>query len=264
MVHLGDPLEDLAWCSCELWRGGTPFAGAMVAPEELSPPPMRAASGRAVDAERMAFYRVLAVVKMIAIMLTGIRAFRDGRTPICAWRSSITSCRFSSPCSRSRAAGSREVEVLIPIERLIDGCMQTLREEVLPEVGFARGARAGVGGARRAEQLARPHRREAGAGRRPKPIRRTTRSAAAAARRSGRRRGEGAAALESALLAAPSEPPAARAAALREALADAIARATGGRRARPSARPCARTSAAQALRDVMLLKPSLLSEISKG
>ena len=28
----------------------------------------------------MAFYRVLAVVKMIAIMLTGIRAFRDGRT----------------------------------------------------------------------------------------------------------------------------------------------------------------------------------------
>jgi hypothetical protein len=28
----------------------------------------------------MAFYRVLSVVKMIAIMLTGIRAFRDGRT----------------------------------------------------------------------------------------------------------------------------------------------------------------------------------------
>jgi aminoglycoside phosphotransferase (APT) family kinase protein len=79
MVHLGDPLEDLAWCSCELWRGGTPWASAMVAPEALASA-YAAASGRAVDAARMAFYRVLAVVKMIAIMLTGIRAFCDGRT----------------------------------------------------------------------------------------------------------------------------------------------------------------------------------------
>ena len=36
--------------------------------------------GRAAVAERLHFYRVLAVVKMIAIMLTGLRAFRDGRT----------------------------------------------------------------------------------------------------------------------------------------------------------------------------------------
>ena len=79
MVHLGDPLEDLAWCSSELWRGRTPWAGAMIAPEDFAAAYARA-SGRAVDAERMAFYRVLAVVKMIAIMLTGIRAFRDGRT----------------------------------------------------------------------------------------------------------------------------------------------------------------------------------------
>jgi aminoglycoside phosphotransferase (APT) family kinase protein len=79
MVHLGDPLEDLAWCSSELWRAGTPWAGAMLAPEEFAASYSRA-SGRAVDAERMAFYRVLSVVKMIAIMLTGIRAFRDGRT----------------------------------------------------------------------------------------------------------------------------------------------------------------------------------------
>ena len=26
MVHLGDPLEDVAWCISPLWRGGTPFA----------------------------------------------------------------------------------------------------------------------------------------------------------------------------------------------------------------------------------------------
>ena len=79
MVHLGDPLEDLAWCSSELWRAGTPWAGAMLPPEEFFSAYARA-SGRTVDPERMAFYRVLAVVKMIAIMLTGIRAFRDGRT----------------------------------------------------------------------------------------------------------------------------------------------------------------------------------------
>src|SRR5262245_36617804 len=79
MVHLGDPLEDLAWCSSELWRGQTPWAGAMVPPEDLAAAYARA-SGRAVDEGRMAFYRVLSVVKMIAIMLTGIRAFRDART----------------------------------------------------------------------------------------------------------------------------------------------------------------------------------------
>jgi aminoglycoside phosphotransferase (APT) family kinase protein len=79
MVHLGDPLEDLAWCSSELWRGQTPWAGAMVPPEDFAAAYARA-SGRAVDESRMAFYRVLSVVKMIAIMLTGIRAFRDGRT----------------------------------------------------------------------------------------------------------------------------------------------------------------------------------------
>ena len=39
-----------------------------------------AATGRPPDPERLHFYRVLAVVKMIAIMLTGLRAFRDGRT----------------------------------------------------------------------------------------------------------------------------------------------------------------------------------------
>jgi aminoglycoside phosphotransferase (APT) family kinase protein len=79
LVHLGDPLEDLAWHNSELWRGGTPWAGAMLAPEEFEAA-YSAASGRRVDQQRMAFYRVLSVVKMAAIMLTGIRALNDGRT----------------------------------------------------------------------------------------------------------------------------------------------------------------------------------------
>ncbi len=79
LVHLGDPLEDLAWCASPLWRAGTPYASGMLLPEELAAE-YAAASGRTVDPERMRFYDLLALVKMIAIMLTGIRAFADGRS----------------------------------------------------------------------------------------------------------------------------------------------------------------------------------------
>jgi len=79
MVHLGDPLEDLAWCSSQLWRGGTPNVGTLVPPEEFARS-YADASGREVDPTRMGFYEILSIVKMAAIMLTGIRAFQDGRT----------------------------------------------------------------------------------------------------------------------------------------------------------------------------------------
>lgn len=79
LVHLGDPLEDVAWCASGLWRGGTPWASGLLPPEEFAARYADAA-GRRVDPERLRFYEVLAIVKMIAIMLTGLRAFRDGRT----------------------------------------------------------------------------------------------------------------------------------------------------------------------------------------
>jgi aminoglycoside phosphotransferase (APT) family kinase protein len=79
MVHLGDPLEDVAWCASPLWRAGTPWASCLLPPEEFAAR-YAAASGRAVDPDRLRFYDVLAIVKMSAIMLTGIQAFRDGRT----------------------------------------------------------------------------------------------------------------------------------------------------------------------------------------
>ena len=72
-------LEDVAWCISPLWRGGTPFASGLTSPEEFVER-WAEASGRAPDAERLHFYGVLCIVKMIAIMLTGLRAFRDGRT----------------------------------------------------------------------------------------------------------------------------------------------------------------------------------------
>jgi aminoglycoside phosphotransferase (APT) family kinase protein len=79
MVHLGDPVEDLAWCLSHLWRGQTPRAACLAAPDELVAL-YEEASGRRVDRAALRWYELLAVVKMAAIMLTGIRAFRDGRT----------------------------------------------------------------------------------------------------------------------------------------------------------------------------------------
>jgi aminoglycoside phosphotransferase (APT) family kinase protein len=79
MVHLGDPLEDLAWCASPLWRAGTEYASALLPPDELAAA-YAAAAGRTVDPDRFRFYDVLTLVKMIAIMQTGIRAFNDGRT----------------------------------------------------------------------------------------------------------------------------------------------------------------------------------------
>jgi aminoglycoside phosphotransferase (APT) family kinase protein len=79
MVHLGDPVEDLAWCCSHLWRAQTPRAACLAPPAELISLYERA-SGRRVDPERLRFYEVLAIVKMIAIMMTGVRAFQDGRT----------------------------------------------------------------------------------------------------------------------------------------------------------------------------------------
>jgi aminoglycoside phosphotransferase (APT) family kinase protein len=79
MVHLGDPLEDVAWCCSALWRAGTPWAAATLPPDDFAAR-WAAASGRTADPDRLRFYDVLAIVKMIAIMLTGIQAFREGRT----------------------------------------------------------------------------------------------------------------------------------------------------------------------------------------
>src|SRR6185503_5374214 len=79
MVHLGDPLEDVAWCASPLWRAGTPYASALLEPDEFTAR-WAAAAHRHADPDRLRFYDVLAIVKMSAIMLTGIQAFRDGRT----------------------------------------------------------------------------------------------------------------------------------------------------------------------------------------
>jgi aminoglycoside phosphotransferase (APT) family kinase protein len=74
MVHLGDPVEDIAWAYRSLWgpqaflsldefvRRYTELSGIQVRPEALL------------------FYRLLGEVKHSIISLTGARSFMDGRT----------------------------------------------------------------------------------------------------------------------------------------------------------------------------------------
>jgi aminoglycoside phosphotransferase (APT) family kinase protein len=79
MVHVGDPIEDLGWAVSRLWRAQGPYASCLAEPAAF----IRLyedAAGHRVDPARLRFYEVLSIVKMMAIMLTGIRAFLDGRT----------------------------------------------------------------------------------------------------------------------------------------------------------------------------------------
>ena len=79
MVHVGDPIEDLGWAVSRLWRAQGSFACCLAEPDDFVRMYERA-SGRRVERERLRFYQVLSAVKMLAIMLTGIRVFLDGRS----------------------------------------------------------------------------------------------------------------------------------------------------------------------------------------
>jgi aminoglycoside phosphotransferase (APT) family kinase protein len=79
MVHIGDPLEDLAWAASRFWRGQTDMPGILVEREKFFQFYIDA-GGSPLDEARLRFYDLLAAVKMTAIMLTGMRAFADERT----------------------------------------------------------------------------------------------------------------------------------------------------------------------------------------
>ncbi len=79
MVHLGDPMEDLAWAMSKIWRGESPRAGYLLDPNDFTAW-YQEAGGAKVDQDRLHFYEVLSGVKMASIMLTGVKAWHDGRT----------------------------------------------------------------------------------------------------------------------------------------------------------------------------------------
>ncbi|AWK76547.1 hypothetical protein CBI38_34845 (plasmid) [Rhodococcus oxybenzonivorans] len=75
LAHLGDPLEDLAWTM--LWTTSFDLVGGLLSEDEY----VRAyavASGHAVDPQRLAFWRLHALVKLAAIFLSGAVGPEDG------------------------------------------------------------------------------------------------------------------------------------------------------------------------------------------
>jgi hypothetical protein len=149
--------------------------------------------------------------------------------------------------------------MLLSVEALLDGVVRTLVESVLPDVG-SRVARAQLYAAvdvlrnlrDRVEVRADLCAAEA-------------ESAAAALERVVAEIGtETGAPILHAIAAAPGRPPAARAAALRAAVVTALQVLDALPGADAARLALAAHLSAQALRDLMVLKPSLLTEISKG
>jgi hypothetical protein len=150
--------------------------------------------------------------------------------------------------------------VQLAIETLLDGVMRTLRDAVLPAVQerFARGQLFAVLDVLhnlrdRVEPKAELDEAEAS-------------SAHAALARALDALGSAGDPVATALAEVPAAQPAARAAALRAVMGSAFAVLEGLPEdvAAPARRVLAEHLAAQAMRDVAMLKPSLLEEISKG
>src|SRR5213595_2285290 len=122
LVHLGDPLEDVAWCASPLWRGGTPYASALLPPEEFAAR-WADASGHVADAERP---------RRLPERPHHRPPHGDLRPP----------APLPAPPPRHVARLARgSAGMTIPVETLIDGLARTLTDAVLPEVTsrFARG-----------------------------------------------------------------------------------------------------------------------------
>jgi hypothetical protein len=151
----------------------------------------------------------------------------------------------------------------IPVERLIDGVVQTLTDAVLPDLAtpFARGQLyAAVDVLRNLRDRVEP-RADLAAAEADSALAALERSAAAlpAAAPLARR-------LTDAFWAAPTLPPAARATHLRALLVEALTAlaALPEAEARSARAPLLEHLGAQAMREVAVLKPSMLNEISRG
>jgi aminoglycoside phosphotransferase (APT) family kinase protein len=80
MVHLGDPMEDIAWVCLRSWRwAGDARVGGLLPRDEFYRS-YEAAGGLPVDRDAVRFWEVLGNVKLATIFLTGARSFADGRS----------------------------------------------------------------------------------------------------------------------------------------------------------------------------------------
>jgi aminoglycoside phosphotransferase (APT) family kinase protein len=80
MVHLGDPMEDVAWACIRPWRwAGNELIGGFMEREEFYRL-YEELSGFKVDQQAIRFWEVLGNLKLALIFLTGGRSFCEGRT----------------------------------------------------------------------------------------------------------------------------------------------------------------------------------------
>ncbi|MCH8009657.1 MAG: phosphotransferase family protein [Chloroflexi bacterium] len=80
MVHLGDPMEDVAWVCLRSWRwAGDARVGGLLSREEFYQG-YEAASGTPIDRDAVHFWEVLGNLKVAVIFLTGARSFVEGRS----------------------------------------------------------------------------------------------------------------------------------------------------------------------------------------
>jgi aminoglycoside phosphotransferase (APT) family kinase protein len=79
MVHLGDPLEDLAWAMDPLWAHGTDRPGGTI-DESSAIAIWQAASGLTAEPESLRWWRVFAQVMGLAIWISSAREVADGRS----------------------------------------------------------------------------------------------------------------------------------------------------------------------------------------
>jgi aminoglycoside phosphotransferase (APT) family kinase protein len=80
MVHLGDPLEDVAWACLRAWRwAGDSRVGGLLPRAEFYRR-YEESSGLHVDPEAVRYWEALGNVKWAIICLTGGRSFTEGRS----------------------------------------------------------------------------------------------------------------------------------------------------------------------------------------
>ena len=79
MVHLGDPLEDLAWCCDPLWNHFNPARVAGAIPEADAIAVWERESGLHVDPVALQWWKLFSAVKGQAIWTTAAKEFINDR-----------------------------------------------------------------------------------------------------------------------------------------------------------------------------------------
>jgi aminoglycoside phosphotransferase (APT) family kinase protein len=78
LAHIGDPLEDLAWTM--LWRTPHDLVGGMLSPEDYLQA-YEVVSGTSIDRDRLAYWQMFALMKLMAVFHKSMRLPGGGGIP---------------------------------------------------------------------------------------------------------------------------------------------------------------------------------------